>query len=113
MVGATGNAGQANYCAAKAGVVGFTKALAREVGARGITANTVAPGYVETDMTRDLPAAQKEALVKSIPLNRPGAPEEIAAAGIPDDGLSAPEHERSVRATLDVLASHLETSSDA
>ena len=80
VVGAAGNAGQTNYAAAKAGLVGFTKSLAREVGARGITVNAVAPGFIDTDMTRALPDAQKEALLGGIPLNRLGQPEEIAAA---------------------------------
>lgn len=80
VVGASGNAGQTNYAAAKAGLVGFTKSLAREVGARGITVNAVAPGFIDTDMTRALPDAQREALLGSIPLNRLGQPEEIAAA---------------------------------
>ncbi|MGV6857892.1 MAG: 3-oxoacyl-ACP reductase FabG [bacterium] len=80
IVGASGNAGQSNYCAAKAGVVGFSKALAQEVGSRGITVNTVAPGFIDTDMTKELPDAQKEAMLSTIPLARLGAPEEIAAA---------------------------------
>ncbi len=80
VVGAMGNAGQTNYAAAKAGIFGFTKALAREVGARGVTVNAVAPGFIDTDMTRALADEHKEALLKQIPLNRLGAPEEIAAA---------------------------------
>jgi 3-oxoacyl-[acyl-carrier protein] reductase len=80
VVGASGNAGQTNYAAAKAGLIGFTKSMAREVGARGITVNAVAPGFIDTDMTRALPDVQKEALLGSIPLNRLGQPEEIAAA---------------------------------
>jgi 3-oxoacyl-[acyl-carrier protein] reductase len=80
VVGATGNAGQANYAAAKAGVIGFTKSLAREVGARGITANCVAPGFIDTDMTRGLGDEHRQALLASIPLNRLGASEEVAAA---------------------------------
>ena len=80
VVGAMGNAGQANYAAAKAGLVGFTKALAREVGSRNITVNAVAPGFIDTDMTRALPEAQKEALLKQIPLGRLGHAEEIAHA---------------------------------
>jgi len=80
VVGATGNAGQTNYTAAKAGMVGFTKSLAREVGSRGITVNAVAPGFIDTDMTKALPDAQKEALKSQIPLGRLGHPEEIAAA---------------------------------
>lgn len=80
VVGAMGNAGQTNYAAAKAGMMGFTRALAREVGGRGITVNCVAPGFIDTDMTRDLPAAQREALLGQIPLGRLGEPAEIAAA---------------------------------
>jgi 3-oxoacyl-[acyl-carrier protein] reductase len=80
VVAATGNAGQANYAAAKAGMIGFTKSLAREVGTRGITANCVAPGFIDTDMTRALADAQRDALLASIPLNRLGAAEEVAAA---------------------------------
>jgi len=80
VVGAMGNAGQANYAAAKAGLVGFTKALAREVGSRNITANAVAPGFIDTDMTRALPEAQREILIKQIPLGRLGTAEEIAHA---------------------------------
>ncbi len=80
IVGVTGNAGQTNYSAAKAGVIGFSKSLAREVGARGVTANVVAPGFIDTDMTRALPDAQREALLGQIPLKRLGQPEEIAAA---------------------------------
>jgi len=80
VVGVSGNAGQTNYAAAKAGLIGFTKSLAREVGARGITVNAVAPGFIDTDMTRALPEAQKEALLSAIPLNRLGNPEEIASA---------------------------------
>jgi 3-oxoacyl-[acyl-carrier protein] reductase len=80
VVGVSGNAGQANYSAAKAGVIGFSKSLAREVGSRGITANVVAPGFIDTDMTRELPEAQKQALLGQIPLARLGTPEEIAHA---------------------------------
>jgi 3-oxoacyl-[acyl-carrier protein] reductase len=80
VVGAMGNAGQANYAAAKAGLIGFTKALAREVGSRNITVNAVAPGFIDTDMTRKLPDAQREALLKQIPLGRLGRAEEIAQA---------------------------------
>ncbi|OGI50184.1 MAG: 3-oxoacyl-ACP reductase [Candidatus Muproteobacteria bacterium RIFCSPHIGHO2_12_FULL_60_33] len=80
VVGAIGNAGQVNYAAAKAGLIGFTKALAREVGSRHITVNAVAPGFIDTDMTRALPEAQKEALLKQIPLGRLGLAEEVAAA---------------------------------
>lgn len=80
VVGATGNPGQTNYAAAKAGVVGFSKALAREVGSRNVTVNVVAPGFIDTDMTRSLPEAQHQALLQQIPLGRLGEPEEIASA---------------------------------
>lgn len=80
VIGAVGNAGQANYAAAKAGMMGFTRSLAREVGSRGITANVVAPGFIDTDMTRDLSEAQREALLKDIPLNRLGEAADVAAA---------------------------------
>ena len=80
VVGAIGNAGQVNYAAAKAGLIGFTKALAREVGSRNITVNAVAPGFIDTDMTRALPEAQKEILLKQIPLGRLGLAEEVASA---------------------------------
>jgi 3-oxoacyl-[acyl-carrier protein] reductase len=80
VVGASGNAGQANYAAAKAGVAGMTRALARELGSRNITVNCVAPGFIATDMTEVLPEAQKTALLSQIPLGRLGAPEEIAEA---------------------------------
>ncbi len=80
VVALTGNPGQCNYAAAKAGMVGFTKALAREVASRGITVNSIAPGFIETDMTHELPEKQKAALLQSIPLNRLGRPEEIAGA---------------------------------
>jgi len=80
VVGASGNPGQANYAAAKAGVVGMTKSLSRELGSRNITVNSVAPGFIDTDMTRALPEAQRTALLGQIPLGRLGAPEDIAAA---------------------------------
>lgn len=80
VVGAAGNAGQTNYAAAKAGLVGFSKSLAREVGVRGITVNAVAPGFIDTDMTRALPETQREGLLAGIPLGRLGQPGEIAAA---------------------------------
>ena len=79
VVGATGNAGQSNYAAAKAGIVGFSKSLAREVGSRGVTVNVVAPGFIDTDMTRALPDEHRDALIKQIPLNQLGSPEDIAA----------------------------------
>jgi 3-oxoacyl-[acyl-carrier protein] reductase len=80
VVGTMGNAGQTNYAAAKAGVMGFTRALAREVGSRNVTVNTVAPGFIDTDMTRALPDDQRTALLGQIPLARLGQPGEIAAA---------------------------------
>ena len=80
VVGATGNAGQANYAAAKSGVVGMTKSLARELGSRNITVNCVAPGFIDTDMTRALAEEQKTALLAQIPLGRLGRPEDVAAA---------------------------------
>lgn len=80
VVGAMGNAGQTNYSAAKAGLMGFTKALAREVGSRSITVNCVAPGFIDTDMTRVLPDGQREGLLGAIPLGRLGQPEEVASA---------------------------------
>jgi 3-oxoacyl-[acyl-carrier protein] reductase len=80
VVGLTGNAGQANYAAAKAGVIGFSKSLAKEVGSRGITVNTIAPGFIETDMTQTIPDAQRTALLQQIPLNRTGKTDDIASA---------------------------------
>jgi 3-oxoacyl-[acyl-carrier protein] reductase len=79
VVGASGNPGQANYAAAKAGVAGMTRALARELGSRNITVNCIAPGFISTDMTEALPEAQRAALLAQIPLGRLGTPEEIAA----------------------------------
>lgn len=79
VVGSAGNAGQANYAAAKAGVIGFSKSMAREVASRGITVNVVAPGFIDTDMTKSLSDDQKEAIFKDIPANRLGSPDEIAA----------------------------------
>ncbi|EPJ87061.1 MULTISPECIES: 3-oxoacyl-ACP reductase FabG [Pseudomonas] len=78
VVGAMGNAGQVNYAAAKAGLEGFSRALAREVGSRAVTVNSVAPGFIDTDMTRELPEAQRESLISQIPLGRLGQAEEIA-----------------------------------
>jgi 3-oxoacyl-[acyl-carrier protein] reductase len=75
-----GNAGQSNYAAAKAGIMGFTKSLAREVGVRGITVNAIAPGFIETDMTDNLPEDQKAALASQIPMGRLGTVDEIAQA---------------------------------
>ena len=80
VVGVSGNSGQANYVASKAGIIGLTKGVARELASRGITANVVAPGYIETDMTADLPDKAKDAMVSQIPLGRSGTPEDIAAA---------------------------------
>ncbi|MEZ0472540.1 3-oxoacyl-ACP reductase FabG [Luteimonas salinilitoris] len=80
VIGVTGNAGQANYAAAKAGIIGFSKSLAREIGSRGVTVNVVAPGFIATDMTRDLPEASKQALVDQIALGRLGEPADIARA---------------------------------
>jgi 3-oxoacyl-[acyl-carrier protein] reductase len=80
VVALTGNPGQANYAAAKAGVLGFTKSLAREVASRGITVNTVAPGFIDTDMTRTLSEEQRAALASRIPMERLGLPEDVAAA---------------------------------
>ena len=79
VVGSMGNAGQSNYAATKAGVAGFARALAKEVGSRNITVNTVAPGFIDTDMTKELPDAQKELLLANVPAGRLGQPEEIAA----------------------------------
>ncbi|MBV1913442.1 MAG: 3-oxoacyl-ACP reductase FabG [Cycloclasticus sp.] len=80
VVGVTGNAGQANYAAAKAGIIGFSKSLAKEVGSRNITVNTVAPGFIDTDMTKALADEQRAALLQGVPLGRLGEPEEIAHA---------------------------------
>jgi len=80
VIGSMGNAGQANYAAAKAGMMGFSRSLAREVGSRGITVNVVAPGFIDTDMTRDLNENQREAMLQDIPLKRLGVPADIAAA---------------------------------
>jgi 3-oxoacyl-[acyl-carrier protein] reductase len=80
VVGSSGNPGQANYCAAKAGVAGMTRSLAQELGSRNITVNCVAPGLIDTDMTKGLPEEQKQAMLKAIPANRLGQPEDIAHA---------------------------------
>jgi len=80
VVGLTGNPGQTNYSATKAGMLGFTKSLAREIGSRNVTVNCVAPGFIDTDMTRELAEQQRQALVGQIPLNRLGDPADIAAA---------------------------------
>ena len=80
VVGVMGNAGQANYAAAKAGIIGFSKSLAREIGSRGITVNVVAPGFIATDMTAQLPAEQQQLLLQQIALGRLGSAEDIAAA---------------------------------
>ncbi len=80
VVGSTGNSGQTNYAAAKAGLVGFSKSLAREIGSRNITVNTVAPGFIDTDMTRELGQEQRDNLTRQIPLGRLGSAQEVAAA---------------------------------
>ena len=80
IVGITGNAGQINYAAAKAGMIGVTKSLAREIASRGITVNAVAPGFIETDMTKDLPEEAKKAMLAGIPMKRIGQPKDIANA---------------------------------
>jgi len=80
VVGVTGNAGQTSYAAAKAGIIGFSKSLAREVGSRNITVNCIAPGFIDTDMTRALSEEQRSALIQQIPLGRLGRPEDVAAA---------------------------------
>jgi len=80
VIGVMGNAGQSNYAAAKAGIIGFTKSLAREVGIRGITVNAIAPGFIETDMTESLPDDQKDLLASQIPMGRLGTADEVAQA---------------------------------
>jgi len=80
VIGLTGNPGQANYAAAKAGIIAFSKSLAREIGSRGVTVNVVAPGFIQTDMTAALPQEQKEAMLTQIALGRLGQPDDIAQA---------------------------------
>jgi len=80
VVGVIGNPGQTNYAASKAGIIGFSKSLAKELGSRGITVNVIAPGYIESDMTDALPEAAREAMLSSVPLSRPGSPEDVAGA---------------------------------
>ena len=80
VIGVTGNAGQANYAAAKAGIIAFSKSLAKEIGSRGITVNVVAPGFIATDMTKDLPEAEREAMTTTIALGRLGEAQDIANA---------------------------------
>ena len=80
VIGATGNAGQANYAAAKAGIIAFSKSLAKEIGSRNVTVNVVAPGFIDTDMTRDLPQEAKDAMLGQIALGRLGEPADIARA---------------------------------
>lgn len=80
VIGSMGNAGQANYAAAKAGVIGFSKALAREVGSRAVTVNVIAPGFIQTDMTRGLPDEQRAALIEQVPLKKLGEPQDVSSA---------------------------------
>jgi 3-oxoacyl-[acyl-carrier protein] reductase len=80
IVGVIGNAGQVNYVASKAGLIGLTKTAAKELAPRGITVNAIAPGFIETDMTASLPESVREALLSQVPLGRPGKPEDVAAA---------------------------------
>lgn len=82
VVGLTGNAGQTNYSSSKAGVIGFTKSIAQELGSRNITANAIAPGFIETEMTHQLSEKAKEEFLKNIPLRRPGKPEDVANAAL-------------------------------
>lgn len=82
VVGVMGNPGQTNYAASKAGIIGFSKSLAKELGRRGVTVNVIAPGYVATDMTADLGDAAKDAMLNAVPLNRPGTPDDIASAAV-------------------------------
>ena len=99
VVGLTGNPGQTNYSAAKAGILGFSKSLAREIGSRHITVNTVAPGFIDTDMTRELPEEQRDALISQIPLNKLGDPQDIANAVL---FLASPEASYITGETLNV-----------
>jgi len=99
VVGLTGNPGQTNYSAAKAGILGFSKSLAREIGSRHITVNTVAPGFIDTDMTRELPEEQRETLVSQIPLKKLGDPQDIANAVL---FLASPEASYITGETLNV-----------
>jgi 3-oxoacyl-[acyl-carrier protein] reductase len=78
VVGVSGNAGQANYAASKAGIIGFTKSVAKELGSRNVRCNAIAPGFIETEMTQKLPEEARQYWLKSIPLNRPGTPEDVA-----------------------------------
>ena len=80
IIGLMGNPGQSNYAASKAGIIGFTKSLAKEIGSRNITVNAIAPGFIETDMTKDLPEENRKAMLETIPLKRTGTPEDIANA---------------------------------
>lgn len=82
VVGLMGNAGQANYAASKAGLIGFTKSVAREYAAKGIVCNAICPGYIETDMTRQMPEDAREKLRAAVPMQRPGLPEDVAAAAV-------------------------------
>ena len=82
VVGITGNAGQANYAASKAGIIGFTKSVAKEYAAKGITCNAIAPGYIETEMTGAIPESLRQAMIDSIPLKRAGKPEDVAALAV-------------------------------
>lgn len=99
VVGATGNPGQTNYAAAKAGMIGFSKSLAKEIGSRNITVNCVAPGFIDTDMTRSLSPDQQQSLIQHIPLGRFGRPEDVAAAVV---FLASPAADYITGATLHV-----------
>jgi len=107
VVGAMGNAGQANYAAAKAGIMGFTRALARELGPRGITVNAIAPGFIDTDMTRGLPDKDRDQMVAQIPLKRLGSVDDIAGAAVflagPSAGLHHGRHVARERWNVHVL----------